>query len=145
MAKKTIKVLTESNVVNNYSTAGGGGKVLDARQVNPNVSGSYAEMVYNQLQNKVEANNFLVYMGNTQYVESSIIRCVEESFQAARDYSNFSGATQNSFELGWFGFKHNENKGCFIIAISIAYGILRGYRDSTTKEWTFKIITYRGV
>lgn len=84
-----------------------------------------------------ERNDLLGKYGNPAYVNPVIIEEIEKSFQSAQDYSTFTGYTSLREEMAWWGFKHNEEKGCYILAITYPNGILRGYRDSGLKEWLF--------
>ena len=69
----------------------------------------------------------------------SVVAALEASFQAASDYSLFSGATQSGFEAGWYGFRHTTSKWCCCMLFSREYAVI-AKRNPSTSAWAFYII-----
>lgn len=74
----------------------------------------------------------------TPYV--SVLSDIDSSFRNAGNYSIFSGATGAAEEAGWYGFKHNNDKGGLCIIYSRNVGINLGKGSGTPNSWKWRNI-----
>lgn len=69
-----------------------------------------------------------------------VLPVIDSSFRNAGNYSIFSGATGVAEEAGWYGFKHNNDKGGLCIIYSLDKGISLGKGSGTPNSWTWRNI-----
>ena len=103
--------------------------------------------VYNALLNYVTSNSLANalygYRNNigAWFTDNPNIKNdIDRNFTNASEYSLFSSSTTSGAECGWYGFKHNNTKGCICIIMSYYYGIFLGYGNGKPSTWNYKCI-----
>ena len=73
---------------------------------------------------------------------SPLITALKDSFLNTPDFSLFSGGNKAQEEMGWYGFKHYDEKGGLALIFNIRGGLTLGMGSGTPDNWTYRRLLY---